>query len=695
MRSCLLFVLLTSVVSQASPSAQAPQAQQSVPRVVRFSGTAVDANGRPMAGTVSMVFSLYDVERDGTPLWVQTINVGLDAQGRYAVLLGTEGDGLPPSAFAENAARWVGVQPAGQPEMPRVPLISVPYALKAADAETLGGKPVTAFKLAETASGGTSALKTTERPADRDGPQAQVINDNLEVDFTSGIGLRLNGPSNHLVFQDSSEAGAAGWWYMYRQGADGKLRFYHNGADRAVFGPEGYLGLGTYSPVGPLHINAASNHITLQDSAEAGAGYWYLYRTGADGKLKFYRNGDRMVLDGAGRMGLGTTSPIGQLHIAAPANHLAFQDTSEAGANYWYQYAQGGDGKLHFWKNGFDRLVLGPSGNVSIGAVSPVATRLDVAQTTSSNTFADMTRFVNSDVNSVGAAVRGETATQYGNAGAAGVAGYATGTGGYAGFFYSTNAAGNGTTVVIGTNGDGEALNVAASNSLYTTEILQSGSGGAARIYTGASGGTGSALVTANFNASNASDVIFAEDYGTGAVIKANHRGTSGNIAVFQSSGANVARIDKTGKGFFNGGTQTGGADVAESFAVDGDATVYEPGDVLEISEHARQMRRSSSAYSTRIAGVYATKPGVLLSDLDMEADASGRVPLGVIGVIPTKVSAENGAIRAGDLLVSAATPGHAMKAGANPPVGSVLGKALEDFSNARAGRILVLVNVR
>jgi hypothetical protein len=89
----------------------------------------------------------------------------------------------------------------------------------------------------------------------------------------------------------------------------------------------------------------------LQDSAEAGSGYWYLYRNGADGKLKFYRNGDRAVFDGVGKFGLGTQNPIGQLHIAASTNHLVFQDTAEAGANYWYQYTQGGDGKLHFWKS--------------------------------------------------------------------------------------------------------------------------------------------------------------------------------------------------------------------------------------------------------------------------------------------------------------------------------------------------------
>ena len=92
---------------------------------------------------------------------------------------------------------------------------------------------------------------------------------------------------------------------------------------------------------------------------------------------------------------------------------------------------------------------------------------------------------------------------------------------------------------------------------------------------------------------------------------------------------------------------------------------------------------------------MYATKPGVLLTDLEVDADHSSRIPLGVAGVIPTKVSGENGAIRRGDLLVTSATRGHAMKAAPNPPVGTVIGKALADFTGTGTGVIDVFVNVR
>jgi len=67
------------------------------------------------------------------------------------------------------------------------------------------------------------------------------------------------------------------------------------------------------------------------------------------------------------------------------------------------------------------------------------------------------------------------------------------------------------------------------------------------------------------------------------------------------------------------------------------------------------------------------------------------EVPLAVVGV-PCKVTAENGPITAGDLLVSSSRPGYAMK-GTNRKrlLGAVVGKALEPLPSGK-GTILVLV---
>lgn len=96
------------------------------------------------------------------------------------------------------------------------------------------------------------------------------------------------------------------------------------------------------------------------------------------------------------------------------------------------------------------------------------------------------------------------------------------------------------------------------------------------------------------------------------------------------------------------------------------------------------------------MAGVYATKPGVLLTEESVDTDISGKVPMGVIGVIPTKVCLEGGTIKRGDLLVTSSIAGVAMKADPKKlQIGQVLGKALQDYDSQSIGKIKVLVSIK
>jgi len=141
---CLLLSLSLFAQAPSTPSQTA-----AVPRLVQFSGVVKDADGTPRKGLVGITFALYKEEQGGAPLWLETQNVQLDVQGRYSVYLGaTKSAGLPPELFASGEARWLGVRPENQDEQPRSLLLSVPYALKAGDAATLGGLPASAFLLA-------------------------------------------------------------------------------------------------------------------------------------------------------------------------------------------------------------------------------------------------------------------------------------------------------------------------------------------------------------------------------------------------------------------------------------------------------------------------------------------------------------------------------------------------------------------
>ena len=70
-------------------------------------------------------------------------------------------------------------------------------------------------------------------------------------------------------------------------------------------------------------------------------------------------------------------------------------------------------------------------------------------------------------------------------------------------------------------------------------------------------------------------------------------------------------------------------------------------------------------------------------------------MPLAVVGIVPCKVTAENGAILGGDLLVTSSRPGYAMKGtDRSRLVGAVVGKALEPLPKG-AGTIQVLVTLQ
>jgi hypothetical protein len=149
-RSALIVVTLLLIANPFGLAQNAADGNAvSVPTLVRFSGVLKDAAGRPPTGTVGVTFALYKDQESGAPLWLETQNVQADNKGNYTVLLGSsKPEGLPVDLFSSNQARWLGVQISGQTDQPRVLLLSVPYALKAHDSETLGGKPASAFAAA-------------------------------------------------------------------------------------------------------------------------------------------------------------------------------------------------------------------------------------------------------------------------------------------------------------------------------------------------------------------------------------------------------------------------------------------------------------------------------------------------------------------------------------------------------------------
>ncbi len=115
---------------------------------MRFSGRALDAQGKPVTGVAGVTFAIYTEQSGGAPLWQETQNLATDAGGHFSALLGSASPaGVSPELFAGGEPRWLAVltHSPGVSEQPRVLLVSVPYAVHAADSEMLGGKPATAY----------------------------------------------------------------------------------------------------------------------------------------------------------------------------------------------------------------------------------------------------------------------------------------------------------------------------------------------------------------------------------------------------------------------------------------------------------------------------------------------------------------------------------------------------------------------
>jgi hypothetical protein len=205
------------------PAGGHAQETTSVPHLVEFKGTVPETP----PGKTGMVFALYKDQTDSVPLWQETQSVEVDAAGHYLALLGAETpDGVPLEAFNTGQARWLGVTVDGRAEQPRVLLTSVPYAMKASDAETLGGLPASAFLRG-------------------DGPAANFAAPAAAADIGTSA---VNGVAGKAARPAITVMGAAVGYVPVFTDKSGDL------ASSLIFGTPKYVGIGTTAPAYPLSV---------------------------------------------------------------------------------------------------------------------------------------------------------------------------------------------------------------------------------------------------------------------------------------------------------------------------------------------------------------------------------------------------------------------------------------------------------
>src|ERR1017187_3234634 len=74
-------LLLCSLLS-AQQAAVSTSAEAVVPRLVNFSGKAID-QGKTVTSVTGITFSIYSEETGGSPLWLETQNIQPDSRGNY------------------------------------------------------------------------------------------------------------------------------------------------------------------------------------------------------------------------------------------------------------------------------------------------------------------------------------------------------------------------------------------------------------------------------------------------------------------------------------------------------------------------------------------------------------------------------------------------------------------------------------
>jgi hypothetical protein len=230
-------LLLAQEAQQSAPSAAAA----SVPRLIRITGSGRDGGGNPLSGNNRITFALYQNQTDQVPLWQETQTVSLAVDGRYSVLLGaTLEGGLPLEIFAAGEAHWLGVRPDGQPEQPRILLLSVAYALKAADSDMLGGRPASAFVLADSQdSPAQQASNAASGPSLQAGPWAAIP-------FAASLPQVQPPPASCAAITSDGTATANHL---------SKFTTPCNLENSAIFESGGNVGIGNANPAGPLDVS--------------------------------------------------------------------------------------------------------------------------------------------------------------------------------------------------------------------------------------------------------------------------------------------------------------------------------------------------------------------------------------------------------------------------------------------------------
>mgnify|MGYP001579040705 CR=1 FL=1 len=152
----LLIFFLSSIVLHPPSLVYA-----AVPRLLNYQGRLTDQAGKPLEGAYAITFRLYDAEAAGNLLWEETHQGAVIQKGVFNVLLGS----VTNLNLAFDLAYFLEIKVGTEVMSPRQRITSAGYAVRAEEAEKLGGKLSSDYALATDITSTPSANKAVRLDA--------------------------------------------------------------------------------------------------------------------------------------------------------------------------------------------------------------------------------------------------------------------------------------------------------------------------------------------------------------------------------------------------------------------------------------------------------------------------------------------------------------------------------------------------
>ena len=343
-----------------------------IPPTLNYQGHLTNKSGEPVDGLVSMTFAIYNVDAGGIPLWTDIRTVAVN-HGVFSIELGVAPSPFPSDMF--ETPLWMSLSVGADGEMtPRRPITSSGFAFKASNADMLEGISA-------------SALDQSAHISDMNNPHNVTA---VLLDAVSGVELTAHATdagAHHAKttsFADltdtATDAQLPDNITINQAGNADTVDGLHASGAPAV-GQLLALDGGGKFPNSTLNMGPGSGlDADTVDGFHAGS---FSISTHKHYSLDAFDGVplEAVFVDAVGRVGIGTTTPSEELHVAGTNPRLLIEDTGSSnpeinlrsdGTSNWAIYKKRSTGDLNFFQGTSDKVMIQDgTGNVGIGTTLP------------------------------------------------------------------------------------------------------------------------------------------------------------------------------------------------------------------------------------------------------------------------------------------------------------------------------------